>query len=98
MTRVSSFSVLDVRVERQWRRLEIEMDDYTTHEYWVSQKPPMAVKVVMAKEVIKQGLTEDVFVHKNMEGVTDPREYDWFGQDWRYAYSLAKEEQKEPRH
>jgi hypothetical protein len=62
------------------------------HKYWVTQKPPMAVKVAMAKEAIKQGLTQDRFVHKNMEGVTDQAEYDWFGQDWGYAYSLAKEE------
>ena len=36
-----------------------------------------------------------MFVHKNMEGVTDLMEYDWFGQDWGYAYSLAKEELRE---
>jgi len=32
---------------------------YTMHKYWVSQKPPMAVKVAMAKEAIKQGLRKD---------------------------------------
>jgi hypothetical protein len=66
--------------------------DYTKHEYWVTQNPPMSVKVAMAKEAIKQGLTKDMFVHKNMEGVTDNAEYDWFGRDWAYAYSLAKED------
>jgi len=66
--------------------------DYTMHASWVIQRPPMAVKVAMAKQAIEQGLTKDMFVRKNMEGVTDLMEYDWFGQDWGYAYSLAKEE------
>jgi hypothetical protein len=66
--------------------------DYTMYSSWVTQKPPMAVKVAMAKEAIKQGLTADMFVLKSMEGITDPMEYDWVGTDWRYAYSLAKEE------
>jgi hypothetical protein len=71
--------------------------DYTMHKYWVTQKPPMTVKVAMAKEAIKQGVTKDMFMNKNMEGVTDPAEWDFLGQatDWHYAYELAEEELRE---
>ena len=69
---------------------------YTEYECWTTQKPPMAVKVAMAKEAIEQGLTNEMFYQKNMEehmpGVTDHAEYDWYARDWSYAYSLAKDE------
>jgi hypothetical protein len=69
--------------------------DYTMYAYWVTQKPPMAVKVAMAKEAIKQGITKDVFMNKNTEKVRNDADWDSQATDWHYAYELAEEDLRE---